>query len=116
MNTHIIVQDALLCLQELDLHPYLPLHPAAISRHRNLPIQRCLRAVHRLSLAGMIRAEATGEVVLVRPLADLTPGAVLNAVWASFNVKPAVQMLLPGGDGRCARAVAAALELDIALG
>jgi DNA-binding IscR family transcriptional regulator len=111
MNSHEMVQQALQCLQDLDLHADVPQTSNDISRRQHLSMQVCRRILYRLAAAGIVQFETGGFVHLARALEELMPDEILDAVWVSADEVPAVQMLVGTLEDRQVRVMNAVLDL-----
>jgi|GEM_PF-6854341 len=111
MNSQKIVQQAMQCLQDLDLHSSTPQTSKAISERQHLPLSTCREILHRLATAGIVEFHANGGVRLARSFDELTPDEILDAVWVSVQHQAPVQVLVGALEEQQVRVLRSALDL-----
>jgi DNA-binding IscR family transcriptional regulator len=96
MNDQQAVANALRCLQVLDQHPA---QSHEISAATSLPLSTCTRLLERLQSAGLISANTEGRFLLARPIDELSPLDILDAIWETVLDMLPVQMLFGPAQG-----------------
>jgi len=104
MNDQQAVANALRCLQIIKEHPA---ESHEISQATGLPFTTCAQLLQRMHHAGLIDINDEGRFLLERPIDELSPLDILDAVWETFIDALPLRMLF-GPAERTQRAVAVA--------